>query len=74
MERDCHEWKLTKVDPQERRTWMSGMRSTMCAASKFLERGPLMWMVPLHVNQKSDYDDMMTFQGLLKDSPTVFKD
>ena len=28
----------------------------------YLEGGPLMWMIPLHlhVNQKSDYDDMMT--------------
>ena len=37
--RDCRDWKLTTVDPQE--------------------RGPLMWMMPLHlhVNQKCDYDD-----------------
>ena len=36
------------------------MRSAMHAASQ-LEGGPLMWMLPLylHVNQKSDYDDMM---------------
>ena len=30
--------------------------------ASYLERGPLMWMMmplPLHVNQKSDYDDMM---------------
>ena len=27
------------------------------AASKLPGRGPLMWMMPLHVNQKSDYDD-----------------
>ena len=35
------------------------MRSAMRAASQLLERGPLMWMMPLHlhVNQKSDYDD-----------------
>ena len=28
-----------------------------------LERSPLMWMMPLHldVNQKSDYDDMMMY-------------
>ena len=27
--------------------------------ASYLERGPLMWMMPLHlhVNQKSDYDD-----------------
>ena len=23
-------------------------------------RGPMMWRMPLHVNQKSDYDDMMS--------------
>ena len=29
--------------------------------ASYLERGPLMWMMPLHlhVNQKSDYDDMV---------------
>ena len=28
--------------------------------ASYLEGGPLMWMLPLylHVNQKSDYDDM----------------
>ena len=27
--------------------------------ASYLERGPMMWMMPLHqhVNQKSDYDD-----------------
>ena len=28
-EKDCREWKLTTVDPQERRTWRSGVRSAM---------------------------------------------
>ena len=32
-ERDCREWKLTKVDPQETGTWRSGVRSAMRAAS-----------------------------------------
>ena len=48
---------LTTVDPQERRTWISGVRSAMREASQLPGRGPLMWMVHLHVNQKSDYDD-----------------
>ena len=57
------EWKLTTVDPQERSTWRSGVRSAMHAASQlqmYLEGGPLMWMMPLqlHVNQTSDYDMM----------------
>ena len=33
MEKDCLEWKLTTVDPQERNTWRSGMRSAVCAAN-----------------------------------------
>ena len=48
------------VDPQEMRTWRSGVRSAVGAASlSYLEKGPLIWMIPLHLhnNQKSDYDD-----------------
>ena len=48
-EKDCHEWKLTTFDPQERSTWRSGERSAVHAASQ--RRGSLMWMMPLHVNQ-----------------------
>ena len=60
-EKDCREWKLTTVDPQERSTWRSGVRSGIVQLASYLERGPLMWMMPLHlhVNQKSDYDDDM---------------
>ena len=39
-EKDCCEWKLTTVDPQERRTWRSGVRSAMRAASQLPGRGP----------------------------------
>ena len=39
-ERDCREWKLTKVDPQERSTWRSGVRSAMRAASQLPGKGP----------------------------------
>ena len=55
-ENDCHEWKLTTVNPKERSPWRSGVRSAMCAASQLLEAGPLMWMMPLHlhVNKKSE--------------------
>ena len=38
-EKDCHEWKLTTVDPQERSTWRSGVRSAMRAASQLLGKG-----------------------------------
>ena len=33
-EKDCRECKLTTVDPQERSTWRSGVRSAMRAASQ----------------------------------------
>ena len=39
-EKDCHKWKLTTVDPQERSTWKSGARSAMRAASQLPGRGP----------------------------------
>ena len=39
-ERDCREWKLTTVDPQERSTWRSGVRSAMRAASQLPGKGP----------------------------------
>ena len=60
-ERDCREWKLSAINPHDRRTWRSGVRSAMRAASQLSGRGPLMWMLPmyLHVNQKSDYDMMI---------------
>ena len=40
MEKYCREWKLTTVDPQERSTWRSGVRSAICAASQYPGRGP----------------------------------
>ena len=39
-EKDCHEWTLTSVDPQERSTWRSGVRSAMHATSQLPGRGP----------------------------------
>ena len=39
-ENDCREWKLMTVDPQERSTWRSGVRSAMRAASQLSGRGP----------------------------------
>ena len=54
-ERLSCERKLTTVDPQERSTWRSGVRSAIRVASQLPGRGLLMWMMPLHlhVNQKS---------------------
>ena len=45
-ERGCREWKLSAINPHDRRTWRSGVRSAMCAASHLSGRGPLMWMLP----------------------------
>ena len=39
-ERDCREWKLSAIDPHDRDTWRSGVRSAMPAASQLPERGP----------------------------------
>ena len=57
-ERDCREWKLSAINPHDRCTWRSGVRSACVQQASYLEGGPLMWMLPLylHVNQKSDYD------------------
>ena len=38
--KDCREWKLTTVDPQERSTWRSGVRYAMRAASQLPGKGP----------------------------------
>ena len=39
-EKDCCKLKLTTVEPQERSTWISGVRSAMRAASQLPGRGP----------------------------------
>ena len=39
-ERDCREWKLSAIDPHNRYTWRSGVRSAMRAASQLPGRGP----------------------------------
>ena len=40
MEKDCIEWKLTSVDPQEISSWRSVVRSAMHVASQLPGRGP----------------------------------
>ena len=41
IERDCREqWKLSAIDPHDRHTWRSGVRSAIHAASQLPERGP----------------------------------
>ena len=39
-ERDCREWKLSVINPHDRHTWRSGVRSAMRAASQLSGRGP----------------------------------
>ena len=39
-ERDCREWKLLAINPHDRHTWRSGVRSAMRAASQLPGRGP----------------------------------
>ena len=39
-DRDCREWKLSAINPRDRHTWRSGVRSAMHAASQLYGRGP----------------------------------
>ena len=39
-ERACREWKLSAINPHDRCTWRSGVRSAMRAASQLSGRGP----------------------------------
>ena len=40
-ERACREWKILAIDPQDRHTWRSGVRSAMHAASQLSGREPV---------------------------------
>ena len=54
-ERHCREWKLLALDPHDRHTWRSGVRTAMCAASQLPGRGPTDRNVaPLPAHLKSD--------------------
>ena len=39
-ERDCREWKHSAINPRDRHTWRSDVRSAMLAASQLSESGP----------------------------------
>ena len=56
-ERDCREWRLTTVDPQERSTWRSGVRSAMREASQLPGKGPTKVDDAPAPARKSNYDD-----------------
>ena len=50
-ERDRREWKLSAIDPHDRDTWRSGVRSAMRAASQLPGKGPTvvdMAPIPAH--------------------------
>ena len=53
-ERDCREWKLTTVDPQERSTWRSGVRSAMMPCTCTLIKNTIMMMENTASNLKLD--------------------
>ena len=40
IQRDCREWKPSAIDPHDRDTWRSSVRSAMRAASQLSGRGP----------------------------------
>ena len=39
-ERDCRQWKLLAIDPQDRDMWRYGVRSATRASSQLPRRGP----------------------------------
>ena len=49
-EKICREWKLSAIDPHDRDTWRSGVRSAMRAASQLSGRGTLLWILPLYLH------------------------
>ena len=62
-ERDCREWKLSAINSHDRRTWRSGVRSAMRAASQLSGRGALMWMLSLYVHNPIMIYDMMNTEN-----------
>ena len=44
-ERDCTEWKLSAIDPHDRDTWRSCVRSAIHAAGQLPGRGLLLWIL-----------------------------
>ena len=39
-ERDCREWKISAIDPHDRHTWRSCVKSAMRVASQLPRMGP----------------------------------
>ena len=40
-EKDCREWKVSAINPHDRHTWRSGVRSAIRAASQLPGMGPI---------------------------------
>ena len=55
--RDCGGLRLSAVSPRGGHAWGSGVGFAVRAASSYLEGGPLLFPLYLHVNKKSDYGD-----------------
>ena len=53
-ERDCREQKHLAINPHDRHTWRSRVRSAKGAASQLLGDGPLMWIFPLYLHVKKN--------------------
>ena len=56
-ERDCREWKLSAVDPHDKDTWRSGVKSAMQAASQLPGRGPTVVNIAKYLKKSDDDDD-----------------
>ena len=69
-QKDCREWKLTKVDSPRKGAPGDQMWDLLCLhLASYLEGGPLISIMPLHlhINQISNYDDiwcMNIFQNI----------
>ena len=73
-ERDRREWKLSGIDPHDRDTLRSGVRSAMRAASQLPGRGPtVVDMAPIPA-QKSDDDDEIILYRIKVIELTLFLD
>ena len=62
IERDRREWKLSAIDPHDRDTWRSGVRSAMRVAIQLPGRGQLfvdiknpMMMMMTQISMQADY-------------------
>ena len=46
-ERDCREWKLSAIDPHDRDTWRSGVRSVVCSKPVTWKRPTIVVIAPV---------------------------